>query len=127
VHVHPVVEFGCATLDCHGDPGRPLRIFSSTGLRAGDARDAPLTDAEYAADVGSFAALAPVSLAVDLHPALSKPLAGGASHEGGDIWSSTSEHGYACLRGWLANDTSASVEAACAAAFDAYGVPPETP
>ncbi len=33
--VSQVMERRCGTLDCHGDPGRPLRIFSRTGLRAG--------------------------------------------------------------------------------------------
>jgi hypothetical protein len=31
--VSPVFELRCGSLDCHGQPGRPLRIYSGLGLR----------------------------------------------------------------------------------------------
>jgi hypothetical protein len=44
-YVQPYVEAGCATLDCHGDPGRPLRLYSELGLRkAAELRPRPLSD-----------------------------------------------------------------------------------
>src|SRR6185503_19483134 len=34
--IHPLVEAKCASLDCHGAPGRPLRVYSEIGLRIRD-------------------------------------------------------------------------------------------
>ena len=40
--VSPVFERRCGTLDCHGQVGRPLRIYSGLGLRLpNDAGDTP--------------------------------------------------------------------------------------
>jgi hypothetical protein len=34
--VHTFLEHRCGTLDCHGQVGRPFRLFSQDGLRAAD-------------------------------------------------------------------------------------------
>jgi hypothetical protein len=82
--VHPVVEAHCATLDCHGLAGRPLRLYAETGLRLRDElRDTALTDEEIALDVASFAAVDPPHLGTRDHLALRKGLAvaaGGIHH-----------------------------------------------
>jgi hypothetical protein len=54
----------CATLDCHGQVGRPLRLYSRTGLRIlNDAMNVPggsgLTDDEITANFQSVVGLEP--------------------------------------------------------------------
>jgi hypothetical protein len=103
--VQPVVTDSCASLDCHGAPGRPLRLYAERGLRHTAAlRDTPITDAEVADNVAAFIGVSPGEV-VD-HLALRKPLAigaGGMEHIGGDLWSSTADPSYAALRAWLAS------------------------
>jgi hypothetical protein len=101
--VHPVVEARCATLDCHGDLGRALRLYSEDSLRArDDLRGLPLSDDELAANVRSFAAL-------DAELIVDKPLLGREAHEGGDVWLSADDDEVVCLASWLggAVDTAA--------------------
>ena len=106
--VHPILEARCATLDCHGDAGRPLRLYAATGLRASDAlRDLPITLAELAANRASIAALAADEV-------IDKPRAGGLAHEGGDLWADDAAHQLRCVRAWLAGEDAA---ADCAAAL----------
>jgi hypothetical protein len=101
-YVQPVLEARCATLDCHGDVERPLRLYARTGLRAADAlRDRPVTPDELAANVRSLAAVDP-GAAPETSAILSKPLAGGEAHEGGDLWTSADEAQVVCVRSWLA-------------------------
>lgn len=101
--VQPIVTDGCASLDCHGDPGRPLRLYAERGLRLTAAlRDTPITGEEIEHNVAAFVGVSPG--AVDDHLALLKPLAveaGGMEHLGGDLWSSTDDPGYAAIFGWL--------------------------
>ena len=101
-----IVKRRCATLDCHGDPGRPLRIYSETGLRAlGRDRALPLDAAEIAANVESIVAVDPGAPDADHHRLVLEPLApsaGGMHHVGGDVWLDRSDPGYVCLREWLA-------------------------
>lgn len=137
--VQPILEARCGTLDCHGDPGRPLVLHGPTGLRlegraplCAPARDVPcdpapacgaaapcVTRDELAADVLSFAAVDEGSRSVDERLALLKPLddvGGGVDHVGGAIWESRDAPGYVCLRSWLAG---AIDEIACRTACDA--------
>jgi hypothetical protein len=106
--VQPILEARCGTLDCHGDEGRALRLYSETGLRATDVlRDRPLTAAELDANRASIVAL-PAEELVD------KPLVGRLAHEGGDLWLTDDANQVVCVRGWrLGEDASA----ACAAAL----------
>lgn len=123
--VHPILEARCATLDCHGDPGRPLRLHAETGLRAaGVPRDEPLTDAEREQNVRSLAAVDP-GAPVDDSLVLTKPLAGGEHHIGGDLFPTRDGAQFRCLRGWLSGDAhDDAVAAACADAAAEVELPP---
>lgn len=61
-HVSPFVEASCGTLDCHGDPPRPMRVYGKAGLRL-DASDISggdaTTPAERDATMRSLCALEP--------------------------------------------------------------------
>ena len=64
--VGDALQLSCATLDCHGQVGRNLRIYGVGGLRlsaidtpAGD----PTTDLEYLASYDSLVSLEPETLA----------------------------------------------------------------
>ncbi len=130
-HVQPYLERACATLDCHGAPGRPLRLYSELGLRSDDALrsvpiaertdPSPLTGEELEAN--SYALVA-VGLSADAPNAqlpLRKPLAkraGGIHHVGGVHWESREAPGYLCLRQFLLADTDADLGTACARALD---------
>jgi hypothetical protein len=48
--VDDVLQVSCGTLDCHGQPGRSLRLYGGRGLRLsamGNSADDPTTPAEY--------------------------------------------------------------------------------
>ncbi len=123
-NVHAIVEARCATLDCHGDMGRPLRLYSETGLRAADDREAPITAEELEANARAL-------LAVDPRPegrrsfVLTKPLAGTVEHEGKDQWADTTEPQYLCVEGWLQDRLDEpTVADACATAALEVALPP---
>lgn len=124
-HVHPLLEATCATLDCHGDTGRPLRLYAETGLRTDTTlRDLPITDAELARNVASLTGVDPEA-PIDRSLVLSKPLAenaGGLDHVGGDLWPSTTDPAYLCVRGWLEGATTA-IDAVCAEALAPVRLP----
>ena len=103
LHVQPYVAPRCATVDCHGDPRRPLRIYSVEGLRDVSDRELPLTRGEIDANVDSALGLAP-SADAEAHALVLEPLstsAGGWHHAGEDIWLSRDDPGYLCLYLWL--------------------------
>jgi hypothetical protein len=135
-HVQPYLELTCATLDCHGNRGRALRLYSELGLRTSDALRAQpidgthepsgITQAELDANVLAFAAIAIEAKTPSQHLALLKPLApaaGGIQHVGGVHWSSTKDPGYLCLRAWLVADVKDDVGSSCARAVDAVKPP----
>lgn len=127
--VHPILEARCATLDCHGDPGRPLRLHAETGLRAaGIARTEPLADLERDENLRSIAAVDPDAPSVDDSLVLTKPLVGGEHHVGGDLFHARDEAQFLCLRGWLAGESaSTGVATACAEAAREVELPPPDP
>ncbi|MEJ7729634.1 MAG: hypothetical protein WKG00_10485 [Polyangiaceae bacterium] len=64
--VSPVMEASCGTLDCHGHPARPLRIYGERGLRLGQtdlSGEALTTAAERAASRRSICSLQPEAMA----------------------------------------------------------------
>ena len=123
--LHPLLEASCATLDCHGDRGRALRLYSEIGLRAeGLSRDAGQTDPELAANVASLLAVDP-GAAPTRHLALLKPLSkaeGGVAHVGPKLWLNKDDPGYLCLLGWL---SSRPAPDACAQALARVALPPK--
>jgi hypothetical protein len=119
--VHPILEARCATLDCHGDPGRPLRLYAETGLRAADAlRGQRITMDELAANVRALAGVDPPAATLVLDKAL-----GSIHHVGGVIWPSADDVQAACVRGWLAGTSGdPAVTAACQTADAQVALPP---
>jgi hypothetical protein len=130
-HVQPYLEVRCASLDCHGAAGRPLRLYSEIGLRrepalrsapvARDREPTPLTAAEIADNRWALAATAAGERDPTAHLALRKPLAisaGGIAHEGGVHWRNQRDPGYLCLRGYLVGDVDEDVASACARALE---------
>lgn len=107
-HVQPILATGCASLDCHGVDGRPLRLYSEDGLRRrDDLRGQPLSAGELAWNVEVFEAIDPDAPSADENVALTKPLAvdaGGLYHVGGDLWATRDDPRYRCLRTWLAGE-----------------------
>lgn len=114
--VQPFVGPGCGSLDCHGDPGRPLRIYARFGLRMSAAlRHEPVSAEELTANVAAFAALPVERL-------LGKPLAvdaGGLRHVGGELWQTADSPEYRCLAAWLdgLEDDAACTSAIAAAPY----------
>jgi hypothetical protein len=126
--VQPIFEARCATLDCHGDVGRPLRLYAETGLRArDDLRDLPMTEEELLANVRSVEAVDPGSPFAEGLMVL-KPLAqasGGVAHEGDDVWQDREEPQARCVIAWLSDESDdAAVQEACAAAAGEVALPP---
>lgn len=121
--VQPYVGLRCGSLDCHGDSGRPLRIYAEDGLRLrADLREADITEAEISRNVEAFAGVSPDTATTEEHLVLLKGLAvaaGGYAHLGGDVWASTGDPGYRCLFLWLANRADeAEAETTCLAAYE---------
>jgi hypothetical protein len=126
--VHPIFEARCATLDCHGNADRPLRLYAETGLRAADElRDTTtLTPAELDANVAAVSGLqeSTGSEVADDQLLLAKPL-GLMKHSGGAVWTTSADPQYLCVRGWLAGESGqAEVTAACATARAQVAIPP---
>jgi hypothetical protein len=110
--VHVFLERRCGTLDCHGQIGRPLRLFSSGGLRlpndaglaAGIGDDSPQ---EIYANYTSLVGVQPeetsqVVLGLDPPTALlvvAKPLLL-QTHKGGAVLA-RGDSGDRCLETWL--------------------------
>ena len=111
-YVQPVLAAGCASLDCHGDPGRPLRLYSLNGLRQMDElRGEDESESEMTANMLSIAGLDPGAEQIEDHLLLLKPLAvaaGGFHHVGGDLWADQGEPAYRCLHSWFRTGTSDS-------------------
>jgi hypothetical protein len=102
--VQPIVTDTCASLDCHGAPGRPLRLYAERGLRlTRELRDQPITAEEVEHNAAAFLGVSP-GITPDEHLAVLKPLAveaGGMEHLGGDLWDSMDDPNCAAVREWL--------------------------
>jgi hypothetical protein len=114
--VSRLLEKRCATLDCHGQVSRPLRIYGQFGLRfVDDGGNQPglggTTETEYEANYQSVIGLQPegLSAVVDgLSPPesimlLRKPL-GLERHKGGAVFV-TGDDAYQCITSWLGKQT----------------------
>lgn len=102
----------CGSLDCHGQIGRPLRLYGSRGLRL-DPDDVSghggTRSAEHRANGQALAGLEP-ELMCDVvrdrgrqpeRLTLVRKAFGEEEHSGGEVWTPRSD-GRACLLGWLA-------------------------
>jgi hypothetical protein len=104
-YVQPVLQVGCASLDCHGNAGRPLRLYAKNGLRAeADLRGYKASFDEMRANILAIDGLDPFVDQIEDHLLLLKPLAvdaGGIHHVGGDLWADQTDKVYRCLHAWL--------------------------
>ena len=107
--VSPFMEKTCGALDCHGQLGRPLRLYSQFGLRrdlteAGLRDTGPTTAQELTDNYFAVVGLEPEDLGTPSALLLQKPLdieGGGVRHKGGPVLRKGDE-GYVCLSSWLA-------------------------
>ena len=107
--VQPVLDARCATPSCHGRPERPLTVFSPRRYRRDPARrflDEPLAADELAANAASVASFGFTIGSDGLEDSLvlRKPLAlaaGGARHQGGEIFVSRADREYRALYRWM--------------------------
>lgn len=120
--VSPFLEKRCAALDCHGQVGRPLLLYSQFGLRMkvgpNNTRDtSPTTDAERTANYFATIGLEPEDISDSLFSRgafrdfllLKKPLGiegGGVRHKGGPVLR-TADTGFDCLASWVAGQLNA--------------------
>ncbi len=112
----------CGSLDCHGQLGRPLRIFSQNGLRSFDASNGGyfpnltgktgLTDEERKQNYEAVIGVEP--------EVMSQVIASGGTdanrlllirkprllerHKGGQLMSNEADEGFLCLTSWLAGN-----------------------
>lgn len=122
----------CGSLDCHGQVGRGLRLYSETGLRmpegrASDAGDktpglGPITPAEVGQNYLAVVALEPELMEQVVADGgdrperlllIRKPM-GYDTHKGGRIFLDVTDPGYVCLTSWLAGKVD---EAQCRAGW----------
>ena len=122
--VSPFMEQRCGALDCHGQIGRPLRLYSTNGLRMQDSptdktkRDTrPTQPEELLANYFSVVGLEPEDISNGNQSMgdyndfllLKKPLGiegGGVRHKGGPVLRST-DPGFDCLVTWIAGQVDA--------------------
>ena len=109
----------CASLDCHGQLGRPLRIFSKNGLRSFDASNGgyfpnitgitPLTPDEQKLNYESVIGVEPEVMSqviasggtdVNRLLLLRKPR-GLERHKGGQLMTNEADEGFLCMKSWL--------------------------
>jgi hypothetical protein len=127
--VTPVFEKRCGTLDCHGQPGRPLRIYSGNGLRLpNDAGNipgsSPTTPDEITANYRAVIGLQPEQMTrviADEDPPtslliLSKPL-NLESHKGGPVFAPSGDPGANCFITWIQGAVDAP---SCASAVSGF-------
>ena len=127
--VSPVFERRCGTLDCHGQDGRPLRIYSGLGLRLpNDAGATPgssaTTQEEITANYRAVIGLEPEEMtrviAGEDPPhdllILKKPL-NLEAHKGGPAFAPTGDPGEACITTWIAGTTDKNACSAAVASF----------
>ena len=109
----------CGSLDCHGQLGRPLRIFSANGLRSFDASNGGyfpnltgrtgLTDDERKLNYEAVIAVEPEVMSqviasggtdVNRLILIRKPR-GLERHKGGQLLGNDADEGFLCMKSWL--------------------------
>ena len=110
--VMPVLARDCAFPACHGDPGRPFRLFAPGCVRLDPATEiwATITEREIEANYQRATSMLSGSRTAEESLLLSKPLAtaaGGGAHRGldeyeRDVYVAQSHASYQVLRAWAA-------------------------
>lgn len=128
--VSAMLGANCGSLDCHGQSGRPLRLYDRRGLRL-DAADVPgggaTTAAEHEENLHAVTGLEPeimsrVLASGGLEPerlTLVRKALGIENHKGGRALTRGAD-GDVCLRSWLASAVDVD---ACLAAEDRERMP----
>ena len=125
LELQPYLTVRCASLDCHGARGRPLRLYAEDGLRlTAELREQLLTDEELILNLQSLQGLDPES-PLSSSRVLLKPLSpkvGGMAHEGEVVWLGRDSAGYRCIEAFLAGDRAAlqldaGLRSTCAQAY----------
>jgi len=115
--VSDALQLRCATLDCHGQAGRNLRIYGYGGLRLSATQsplDFPTADAEYVASYDSVVGLDPealskvVTLQADPNSLSMIRKARGIEHHKGGQQMQTGDALDRCIVLWLQNKSDAN-------------------
>jgi hypothetical protein len=110
--VADALQVTCGTLDCHGQPGRNLRLYGARGLRLdprATSAEGTTTAAEYEASFWSVVGLEPEPLSAVVREAGSDPMRltlmrksrGTELHKGGRLMVA-GDNLDVCLTSWLA-------------------------
>ncbi len=123
------LERRCGTLDCHGQIGRPLRIFGQRGLRLVDEAGlipgaVPTTDAEQRANFQAVISLEPETMSIVVAEGvgperlllIKKPRLQ-EGHKGGQI-TIAGDDGDRCLTSWVIGQTDTDACTKAATAFN---------
>lgn len=130
-NVSPYLERRCGTLDCHGQPTRPMRIYGQLGLRLPDpmamnvSGGAGTTAAELEANYAAVCNLDPEAMAESAETIgasadqllLVNKMRGKERHKGGTA-AAVQSPGDRCVLLWLKFKTAADVEPECTKAVD---------
>jgi len=123
----------CASLDCHGQLGRPLRLFSGNGLRSFDANNGGffpnITGTTITPDEQKLNYEAVIALQPEI---MSQVIAGGGTdvnnllllrkprglerHKGGQIMTNEADEGFLCMASWISGNGVDTVSCTTAAA-----------
>ena len=115
--VSDALQLRCATLDCHGQVGRNLRLYGFSGLRLAATQsplDFPTTDAEYQASYEAVVGLEPealskvVTLQADPNSLAMIRKARGIEHHKGGQQMQTGDALDRCIVLWLQNKSDAN-------------------
>jgi hypothetical protein len=132
--VDDVLQGSCGTLDCHGQPGRSLRLYGGRGLRLspqGNSADDPTTAQEYDQSYFAVIGLEPeiLSAVVADHGdrperlTLVRKARNLEHHKGGQLFAAGDDRDR-CLTSWLAGTVDA---AACQRGKDTPRPAPTSP
>jgi hypothetical protein len=116
--VDDVLQVSCGTLDCHGQPGRSLRLYGGRGLRLsamGNSADDPTTPAEYDESYFSVIGLEPEILSQVVGDQGRRPerltivrKARNLEHHKGGLLFTEGDDRDRCLTSWLAGAVDAA-------------------
>ncbi len=115
-NVQPIFDRSCAFPSCHGDPGRPLFVYSTSKTRivANELLGEPLTDDELCSNYHRASAFARADGKSQL---ITKPSTLDAEHSEfheGNYLFGPADPETSCLEGWMQGTTQTSSVPSCA-------------